>query len=264
MITTEHRISELISMYRELADMYNQGVNKKASIISDHVTQQNLLRSLSKLNIRKVLDAGGGTGKWAIILAELGLEVTLMDASPHMLEQAVNSFQTKDLPIRIIEGNIEDTEFEDQEFDLVFAEGGVISLTPNPEKMMKEFRRIVKAGGYTWIDYLNLHGWALMQPDAETRSQLILQDEEMIYMGKHEIPFRLFSPKRIRYLLYDAGFLELNEFGNGIITNPLQEDHEFLTGDLDEIMNTELMLSRNYVMTGSAFHIEVLAQKIIH
>ncbi|MCB2219541.1 MAG: methyltransferase domain-containing protein [Bacteroidetes bacterium] len=264
MIATDHRLSELITMYHELADMYNAGANKQAARISDHVTRQNLLKSLSSLNIRKVLDAGGGTGNWAVFLAEQGMEVTLMDASPDMLKIAEQKIHEKELPVKIIKGNIEETPFEDKEFDLVFAEGGVISLTPDPENMLKEFKRIIKPGGYIWIDYLNLNGYALLQPDMENRSKLIAQEEEMIYMGKHEMPFRLFSPKRIRYMLYDAGFLELNEFGNGIITNPLNEDHEFSITDLDHILDTELTMSRNYIMTGSAFHIEVLAQKIIH
>ncbi|MBE0654069.1 MAG: methyltransferase domain-containing protein, partial [Bacteroidales bacterium] len=181
-----------------------------------------------------------------------------------MLQIAESRISETDLSIKMTEGNIEETPFNDHEFDLIFAEGGVISLTPDPEQMMKEFKRITKPGGYIWIDYLNLHGWALLQPDIENRSKLAEQEEETIYMGKHEIPFRLFAPKRIRYMLYDSGFLELNEFGNGIISNPLKEDHEFEHADLDLIKESELALSRNYIMTGAAFHIQVLAQKIIH
>ena len=187
-----------------------------------------------------------------------------MDISPEMLKVAKETLDKKALQVNIIEGNIEETGFQNEEFDLVFPEGGVISLTPNPEKMMQEFSRIVKPGGYIWIDYLNLHGWAMLQPDIERKLSLIKQDEEMIYMGKNEIPFRLFAPKTIRHLLYDAGFLEINEFGNGIISNPLKEDFEYGQADMQELMKAELAMSRNYIMTGSAFHIQVLAQKIIH
>lgn len=264
MITTEHRMSELISMYHELADMYSSGANKKASLISDYVTRENLSKSLSTLSIQKIFDAGGGQGQWASFFAEQERDVTLMDISPEMLKVAKETLDKKALQVNIIEGNIEETGFQNEEFDLVFAEGGVISLTPNPEKMMQEFSRIVKPGGYIWIDYLNLHGWAMLQPDIERKLSLIKQDEEMIYMGKNEIPFRLFAPKTIRHLLYDAGFLEINEFGNGIISNPLKEDFEYGQADMQELMKAELAMSRNYIMTGSAFHIQVLAQKIIH
>ena len=130
--------------------------------------------------------------------------------------------------------------------------------------MMQELRRITRSGGYVWIDYLNVLGWAMLQPEVERRVNLAEKEEELIYMGKNSLPFRLFSPKKMRYMLYDVGFLELNEFGNGIITNPMMEDDDFRPEDLERIMETELSLSRNYTLIGSAFHIEVLAQKIIH
>ncbi len=82
-------------------------------------------------------------------------------------------------------------------------------------------------------------------------------------MGKDNIPLKFFSPKKLRYMLYDCGFLELNEFGNGILTNPMMEDTT-INGSESELLKTELELSRNYNLNGSAFHIQVLAQKIIY
>ncbi|MEZ5084589.1 MAG: hypothetical protein R2750_14285, partial [Bacteroidales bacterium] len=90
------------------------------------------------------------------------------------------------------------------------------------------------------------------------------KEEEIIYLGKNEKTLTLYSPKKIRYLLYDAGFLELNEFGNGILINPLIDDDQIPDFDVEEIKQTELHLSRNYNLNGSAFHIQVLAQKIIY
>jgi hypothetical protein len=89
------------------------------------------------------------------------------------------------------------------------------------------------------------------------------KDEEVIYIGKDKIPLKFFSSKKLRYMLYDCGFLELNEFGNGILTNPMMEDQK-INGAENEIKKTELELSRNYNLNGAAFHIQVLAQKIIY
>ena len=262
MIATEHRVSELISLYKKLSNVYHTDAKTKSAKISNHVTRQNLLKSLSSLNISKILVAGGA-GNWSVFLAKNGFEVSLMDANIELLEQAEEKFYEQGLSININVGDIENTQFPNHEFDLVFAEEGIISLTPDPVKMMKEFRRITKSGGYIWVDYLNLLGWSLLQPDVESRLSLANKEEELIYMGKNEFPLRFFAPKKLRYILYDSGFLELNEFGNGILTNPMMEDQQ-INGSEDELKKTELELSRNYNMNGTAFHVQVLAQKIIY
>jgi len=187
-----------------------------------------------------------------------------MDISREMLARAKEKVTLEGLNIKIVEGDIENTQFEDHTFDLVFAEGGVISLTPDPQKMIAEFRRITKPGGYLWIDYLNLMGWTILQPDVETKIQLASKEEEEIYMGKNEFSFRLYQPRKIRHMLYDNGFLELNEFGNGILTNPMMGDEKISDTEFPTLEKTELELSRNYNLLASAFHIQVLAQKIIY
>jgi ubiquinone/menaquinone biosynthesis C-methylase UbiE len=264
MIAKRHRISEVISLYKGLAMMYDQGAHIKSAQISDFVSEKNIRKALASLNIHTILDAGGGTGRWACMLARMGYEVTLMDISRDMLRVAEEKISNEDLSIELVEGDVENTGFPDKHFDLVFSEGGVLSLTPDPQKMMGEFKRITKAGGYLWIDYLNLQGWALLQPDVESKAKLMETDEENIYMGKNEVPFHLFNPRKVRYMLYDNGFLELNEFGNGILTHPMMADDLIPDAVFEALKKNELELSRNYNLIGSAFHVELLAQKIIH
>ena len=244
--------------------MYDAGSETLAAQVSNYVTKGNFNRYVIGLDIHKVLDAGGGTGSWSLFLAEQGYDVTLLDISPDLLQIAREKIKQSGLPVRVIEGDIEQTNFDDQQFDLVIAEGGVVSLTPDPERMMQELKRITKCKGYLWIDYLNLPGWALLQPELERKATLVSKEEELIYMGKNNVPFRLFSPKKIRHLLYDSGFMEVNEFGNGIITHPMMDDELFKKDALETIKNAELALSRMYTLIGSAFHIEVLAQKVIN
>ncbi len=264
MITEVHQLSELISMYKSLANMYDEDAHTKAAEISNYLTEKNLIKSLSSLSVNTVLDAGGGTGKWSLFLSEHGYDVTMMDASQEMIDISMDKMKYAEEDIKVIKGDIENTSFANNSFDLVMAEGGVISLTPNPAEMLKEFARITKTGGYIWIDYLNLLGWSLLQPDVETRLQLAGKEEESIYMGKNEYPFRLFSPRKLRNMLYDFGFLELNEFGNGILTNPMMSNEKIKDSDFENLKKAELELSRNYNLNGSAFHIQVLAQKIIY
>jgi len=262
MIATEHRVSELISLYKKLANVFDSDAKTKSAKISNYVTRHNLLKSLSSLSLSKILVVGA-SGDWASLLAKNGFEVSLIDPNIEMLKQAEETFFEQGVSINIFDEEFENTSFEDLEFDLVFADEGILSILPDPVNMMKEFRRITKSGGYIWIDYLNLLGWSILQPDVDSRLALANKDEEIVYMGKDEFPLRFFSPKKIRHMLYDAGFLELNEFGNGILTNPMMDDYQ-INGSEDELKKTELEFSRNYNMNGAAFHVQVLAQKIIY
>lgn len=262
MIATEHRVSELITLYKKLANVFDPGLKTKSAEISNYVTRQNLMKSLSSLNLSKILVVGAA-GDWSTFLAKNGFEVSLIDPNIDVLKQEEKKFFEQGLAVNLQNDELENTQFADHEFDLVFADEGIISQFPDPVKIMKEFKRVTKSGGYVWIDYLNLLGWAILQPDIESRLLLANKEEEIIYMGKDEFPLRFFSPKKIRHLLYDSGFLELNEFGNGILTNPMMDDYQ-INGSEDELKKTELELSRNYNMNGAAFHIQVLAQKIIY
>lgn len=263
MIQTELHVSELISMYKKLAEILNTKTNTKATNISNHVTKQNLIKSLSSLNISTILVVGETAAEWGMFLAKNGFEITIMNHDIDQLKSIETNIQTEELSINTVLGDIDNNPLNNEEFDLAFADRSVISLTDEPEKLLAEFRRLTKSGGYVWIDYLNLMGWAMLQPDVKTRMMLMSQDKEVIYMGKDKLPLQFFTPKKLRHMLYDAGFLELNEFGNGILTNPLMDDL-IINGSESELLNTELSLSRNYNLNGAAFHIQVLAQKIIY
>lgn len=264
MIAAEHPVSELISMYKKLACINEAGANKKSAQISNFVTQKNLEKSLKTLNLKNVLVWGSQTETWAIFLAKLGFEVTVIDEDIDILKRLEQTACDEDISINLLQSKPEKLTIPDSSFDLVLAENANISFASDPLTLLEEFKWITKTDGYIWINYLNLSGWTLMQRDIEMRMQLTRKEEEIIYLGKNEKPVTLFSPKKIRYMLYDAGFLELNEFGNGILTSPLLDDDKIPDFDLQEIKLTELQLSRNYNLIGSAFHIQVLAQKIIY
>lgn len=72
-----------------------------------------------------VLDAGSGTGKWAIPIAERGLKVVLLDISAGMLEVARRKIQERGLEGRVslVQGDIHEMDFPDRHFDFVLAEG---------------------------------------------------------------------------------------------------------------------------------------------
>jgi ubiquinone/menaquinone biosynthesis C-methylase UbiE len=67
-----------------------------------------------------VLDVATGTGRWALYLAEHGARVVGIDESPEMLAVARAKARAANLPIRWVEGALEDgLPFPPERFDLV-------------------------------------------------------------------------------------------------------------------------------------------------
>lgn len=66
----------------------------------------------------KILDIGGGTGRHAIILAELGYDVTVIDSSSEMLKNLQKKADKKGLKIKVINQDIFEIKLEKNEFDM--------------------------------------------------------------------------------------------------------------------------------------------------
>lgn len=94
-----------------------------------------------------VLDAGGGYGRYSLLLAERGCEVYHLDISKRMLKDAQDEARKKGISnIRFIEGDIRDLSFfEDGKFDLVISLDAPVSYAyPQHEKALKELARVSK------------------------------------------------------------------------------------------------------------------------
>jgi ubiquinone/menaquinone biosynthesis C-methylase UbiE len=98
----------------------------------------------------RILDAGGGGGKYGIMMAERGHHVTVLDISPGMLEKARALFAAKGFLNRaaFVVGSVADLPLPDASFDLVFCEGDPVSycLDEYP-KAIAELTRVVVPGG---------------------------------------------------------------------------------------------------------------------
>jgi SAM-dependent methyltransferase len=66
------------------------------------------LRKSLPLPPARVLDAGGGTGMFAVPLAQAGYDVTLLDASEEWLDRASANAERAGVAVRLVKGNVED------------------------------------------------------------------------------------------------------------------------------------------------------------
>ncbi|MHB9073141.1 MAG: ATP-binding cassette domain-containing protein [Desulfobaccales bacterium] len=95
---------------------------------------------------QQVLDVGTGTAFIALVLAELGHQVTGVDFSEKMLEVARQKTAEFQETIKIMEGDVERLPFDQPSFDYVTARY-VLWTLPNPEKAIREWMRVLKPGG---------------------------------------------------------------------------------------------------------------------
>src|SRR5271166_6473081 len=107
----------------------------------------------------KALDLGTGTGTLARGLATRGLEVTGLDKSTALMEQAKLLDAEAGAAVRYLERTAEATGFPDRSFDLVTA--GQCWHWFKRDVAAKEVRRILKPGGHLVIahfDWISLPG----------------------------------------------------------------------------------------------------------
>ena len=114
-------------------------------IQKDHI-QRRLLENLD--GIRTVFDGGAGSGRFSILLAKQGCQVTHFDISQPMIDKARELAEKEGVLDRItfVKGALEDlSAYRDHEFDLVMSFDAPISYTwPNQNKVISELVRIAR------------------------------------------------------------------------------------------------------------------------
>lgn len=107
----------------------------------------------------RVLEIGTGPGFFAILLCELGYDVTAIDLTPAMLAEARKNAGALASRIKFMEMNAEDLYFLDHSFDVILSRNLTWNL-PHPEVAYREWKRVLKPGGLllnfdaNWYHYL--------------------------------------------------------------------------------------------------------------
>lgn len=88
--------------------------------------------------LKTFLDVGAGTGGWAIVLREMGKEVTELDHNPR--DESV------------VRGDMHNMPFEDGKFDAVFA-SHVFEHSISPMMFLAEANRVLRLGGISFLAF---------------------------------------------------------------------------------------------------------------
>lgn len=94
----------------------------------------------------KLLNVGCGPGTEAIVVAEMGFDVTAVDFSPEMVRLTLENSDLCGVNIDAIEGDAENLPFPDCSFDFIIS-NYMLWAVPNPDKAMAEWMRVLRPGG---------------------------------------------------------------------------------------------------------------------
>ncbi|WP_135606285.1 class I SAM-dependent methyltransferase [Methanococcoides sp. NM1] len=196
----------------------------------------------------KILDIGTGAGFLALLLAEMGHEVTAIDISRSMLEKAGQNAKSLGLDINFCHGDAEDLPFEDDHFDIVVSKYLLWTL-PHPDRTVQEWKRVLKINGRI----LAIDGnWFDSRLDIRIKRGFSKIMTLLVEKGYYCHLFqRCYGPIR-RYLpLYEdinphnvSALFDRAGFTSTTI-DPLREVHKY--------QKSQLPLSRKFIYTSSIF-----------
>jgi len=133
----------------------------------EHPTQGALEFAINKAWIKKflpgsgsrILDIGGGPGRYSIWLAAQGYCVTLGDLSPDLLAIAREKAGEQEVELeQLVEANAVDLSvFTDNSFDAVLCLGPMYHLLEESDRqaVAGELIRVLKPGGHAFVAFLN-------------------------------------------------------------------------------------------------------------
>jgi ubiquinone/menaquinone biosynthesis C-methylase UbiE len=97
-----------------------------------------------------LLDAGCGSGQFAISFATLGCTVTAQDLSPAMIDRAQTHAHDRHVSITFRTGDITRLPDPANTFDAIHARV-VLQFAADPVAVLRQFRRVLKPGGRLFV-----------------------------------------------------------------------------------------------------------------
>lgn len=142
---------------------------------------EHLIRAMNGVPRGRALDLGGGQGRHALALAELGFDVLLVDRSAEALHQASNEAERRGVALRIVDS---DAVSYEPSPPLSVAVASLFFQHPAKRTALKVARRLGAALQRRGLFYLSLPGFS---KDTEAFAEQILRAGgcEVEWVTKH-------------------------------------------------------------------------------
>ncbi|WP_170308096.1 class I SAM-dependent methyltransferase [Paenibacillus dakarensis] len=154
-----------IENLENVRQFYDQTVNYEWDRLERHKVEFELTKRYIKRYLKpndRVLDLGGGPGRYSLFLSELGCDVTLADLSHNNVTYAMNKAQKLGLPL---EGLIVDSRdlssIGDEQYDHVLCMGPMYHLLNEKDriKTVKECLKKLKQNGTYFVAFVSSYSF---------------------------------------------------------------------------------------------------------
>ena len=139
-------LSQIEHYWTGRAEGYSQVNQHELSTGQDRVWLREISRYLPEGKALKILDVGTGPGFFAILLARKGYDVTAVDYTEAMLEEARKNAGALAEKIHFCRMDAQHLTFPDHTFDVVISRNLTWNLE-EPERAYAEWMRVLKEGG---------------------------------------------------------------------------------------------------------------------
>jgi len=264
-------MSDLVEKaYDRRAETYDKLLQNNFFKVYDFITWRYLEPYLPKNRDAVVLDAGGGTGRWSIPMAEKGLKVVLLDISEGMLNVARAKIREEGLEekITVKQGDITQLEYPDETFDLVFCEHALF-LIEDPAEAVRELARVLKKGDPLIISCPNTYTRLLMGLKRKFLKNIDWAMDALsgsfTFVKRPMVKGRFFTPTEFRGILEESGLRVEKIVGK--VTTVIDWTKKFMGNKeipqdlLDKILELETMLCERDDALGLAAHLQAIAYK---
>jgi ubiquinone/menaquinone biosynthesis C-methylase UbiE len=213
-----------------------------------------------------ILDAGGGTGKWAVYFAQRGHQVTLMDVAVPMLEVAKKVVEVEGLAqkVTIEQGDIVNLPYNDESFDFVFSDRNPISHCGGREdsyKAIGELYRVLKLDGILVGCVLNrMRKVAQMVMELDLDRALRLTNEGNIQRGENEIT-HYYMLDELKNVLNETGFKDVKIYPTTVFTELLPTAWVLDEIPLEKLLKLEVMARGIHELASYGVRFHFVARK---
>lgn len=234
--------------YDTVAEEYDREEEEPFFILINELAWSQIKEALAPVKGGKVLDAGGGTGKWSILLSKEGFDVTMTDISDKMIKIAEKKAKKAGVADKMTfqRADLSKLEFEDGLFDAVLCEGEVLSCIDYDAKdqVIGEMARVLKKGGKLIVSAGNRYFFALYFLRESTEAAKNLLTAPTINAPDNP-KSPLYSRTELEKLLEKHSISVEKTIGAGVLTLPYV-DHlrgkPLEKGNLDHLKEIERIL----------------------
>lgn len=213
-----------------------------------------------------VLDAGGGTGINAIMMAQRCKKVTLVDISPKVLDLAAINIKSAGMTevIDLVEGDITDLEqFRDGEFSCVICVGDSVSyVLEKGHQAIQELVRVAEMGSILVIGCDSKYGFVRLHLREGLLDEAIRVYETSECYDGMGAKTRLYTIDEMTELLEEAGCEVLEVASTPTFTDTIDKSMYYEEEKWKKLKALELEVCAVPELLGMGHHLLFVAKKV--